>query len=56
MGRKKRPVDESSSERWLRKLLGEAVVLVTSYAKLSFGDTYIHTVAMTLQFWPNYPG
>lgn len=36
-------MDESSSERWLRKLLGEVVVLVTSYAKLSFGDTYIHT-------------
>lgn len=35
---KKQPVDELSSERWLRKLLGEVVVLVTGYAKLSFGD------------------
>lgn len=49
-------MDESSSERWLRKLLGEVVVLVTSYAKLSFEHTYIHTVAMTLQFWSNYLG
>lgn len=32
-------MDESSSERWLRKLLGDVVVLVTGYTKLSFGDT-----------------